>query len=369
MTAGSWQAVVDGFALWSVGRRSGVGTYTEQLLAALGQRQDGTVWALATTGVTLPPGVGRLAVRRRAARPRLEVIEQSTLLPVDLLRLRPAGSVFHNPGYHPPPLIRGPWVQTLLDVIPLVLDHPELSALKARWRRFGPRYARADAVIAISGHAARQGIRVLGLDPARVTVAPLAADPSFGPSGRGPAEPPYLLVVGEYSRRKGFDCAFAVSDDLAERGYPHRLKVAGRIHPWARDELLARRAGAAHPERIELCGYVANLVELYQGASAYLMTSRFEGFGLPVLEAMACGTPVVAFANSALTELVGDAGILVDDGDAVAMGAQVRRLIDDTGWAEEWRGRGIDRAAGFTWSRTAAIHAEVYRQVAEAAGR
>ncbi|MGI8751452.1 MAG: glycosyltransferase family 4 protein [Acidimicrobiales bacterium] len=356
--------VIDGFALSSAGAGSGVGTYTRHLLGALHRIRPGGLWALATPEAPLPPGVERLTVDRRARRARLEVIEHAARLPVDLARRRPSGAVFHNPGFHAPFGVRGPWVQTLLDVIPLVLDHRDLAALRSRWKRFGPRYAKADAVIAISAHAAAEGIRLLGLDPARVTIAPLGVDPSFTP-GSGRADPPYVLMVGEYSRRKGFDRAFGVLDDLAERGYPHRLKVVGRVHDWGRAEVDALRSAARHPERIELCGFVPDLVGLYQAASVVVVTSRYEGFGLPALEAMACGTPVVAFANSAVTEVVTDGGVLVADGDVAAMVTEVRRLIDDERWADEWRQRGVERAATFTWARSAAIHAEVYGQVAE----
>jgi len=360
--------VVDAAALQAVGARSGVGTYTRQLLGALAGNGTGSVWALAGPDAELPTNVGRLTVHRRARRPRLEVVEHATRLPGDLARLRPAGAVFHNPGFHAPLGVRGPWVQTLLDVIPLVLDHPDLAALKARWKRFGPRYAKADAVIAISAHAAGEGIRLLGLDPARVTVAPLGVDPSFCPGGE-PVDPPYLLMVSEYSRRKGFDRAFGVIDELAELGYGHRLKVIGRIQGWQHSEVAALRAAARHPDRIELCGFVPDLVAAYRGASAVVVTTRYEGFGLPALEAMACGAPVVAFANSAVREVVTGGGILVDDGDVPAMVAAVRQLLDHPELAGEWRQRGPERAATFTWARSAAIHAEVYRHVSAGGGR
>jgi glycosyltransferase involved in cell wall biosynthesis len=250
----------------------------------------------------------------------------------------------------------------LLDVIPLLDDSPDLDVLRSRWRRFGPRYRRADAVIAISSHAADEGIRLLGLDPKRVHVARLGVDQAFTP-GTGPADPPYLLMVSEYSRRKGFDRAFAVIDALAGAGYPHRLVVAGRVHPWARAELEALRHAARHPERIELLDEVLDIVPRYQGASCVLMPSRIEGFGLPALEAMACGVPVVAFDNSALAEVVGAGGCLVPDGDTASMTAAVRRVLDSAECAAEWRQRGLEQAARFTWDECAARHAEVYRSV------
>ncbi|HEX3794041.1 MAG TPA: glycosyltransferase family 1 protein [Acidimicrobiales bacterium] len=356
--------VLDAQSLSSVAAGGGIGSYTRHLLAALAHRDDVSVSALCAPSVSLPDGVTPLPMHRLFSHPRLEVMEHAARLPRELRRLRPGDSVFHNPSFHAPAGVDGPWVQTLLDVIPLVLDEPDHAVLRARWKRFGPRYRKADAVIAISQHAADEGTRLLGLEAGKVHVARLGVDPSYRPGVVVSADPPYLLVVSEYSRRKGFAEAFAVLDALADTGYPHRLLVAGRIHPWARAELAALHAAARHPERIEVLDFVPDLVALYQGASAFLMCSRYEGFGLPALEAMACGVPVVAFANSAVTEMVSGGGHLVANGDVVAMTDAVSRLLSTPALALEWREKGMERARWFTWERTAASHAEVYAAVA-----
>jgi glycosyltransferase involved in cell wall biosynthesis len=355
--------VIDAQSLSSVAAGSGIATYTRNLLAALAERDDVAISALSSPRVSLPPGVVGLSMQRFFSRPSLEVVEHSLRMPIEVWRGRPAGSVFHNPSFHAPRGVRAPWVQTLHDVIPLVFDAPDQAVLRRRWRRFGPRYRRAAAIVAVSQHAAEEGVRLLGLDPDRVRLAPHGVDPVFRPRDTGPADPPYLLVVSEYSRRKGFAEAFAVMDELADAGYPHRLVVAGRIHPWAQGELAALRAAARHPERIDILGYVPEVLPLYQGAAVFLMSSRYEGFGLPALEAMASGAPVVAFANSAVTEVVGGGGQLVDDGDVPAMVAAVRQVLDFPSAASEWQERGLAHAATFTWKACAAVHAEVYRSV------
>jgi glycosyltransferase involved in cell wall biosynthesis len=361
----STAVVLDAQSLSSAAAGGGIGSYTRNLIAALADRSDINLIALCDRRVPLPPNVERLPIRRLATRPRAEVIEHSLRLPFDLRRGRPGGSVFHNPSFHAPIGVGSPRVQTLLDVIPLVYASPDVSALKARWKRFGPRYRHASAVIAISQHAATEGVRLLGLDPGRVHIARLGVESSFSPRPEGPTDPPYLLMVSEFSRRKGFREAFAVMDALVDAGYPHRLVVAGRVHPSGRQELAAVHASARYPDRIELRGFVPDLVSLYQGATGFLMTSRYEGFGLPALEAMACGVPVVAFANSAVTEVVSGGGHLVEDGDVGAMTAAIRQVLDSPFLAAERREQGLLHARSFTWSASAAIHAEVYRSVAK----
>lgn len=353
--------LVDASALSGPSASSGIGTATRRLLEAL--VADGTVdlTAFVTTGTTLPAGVRLRQVHRIAPKGRAELVEHALRLPLDLRRT--PTDVFHEPAFHAPWRVDRPYVQTLYDVIPLVLDDPDLAALRARWRRFAPRYRRADAVLAISRSAADDGIRLLGLDPARIEIAHLGVGPEFHPAP-GPAEPPFLLVVSEFSRRKGFAEAFEVVARLAELGHRHRLKVAGRVHPWAQGDLDATIAASRRPDLIDHLGFVGDLPALIRSASAFLSSSRYEGFGLPALEAMASGVPVVAFSNSAVTEVVGDGGALVPDGDVAAMAAATSRLLASPAAWQEARQAGLARAARFTWSAAAAVHAAVYTSVA-----
>lgn len=358
------RVLLDATHLHNMAARSGIGTYTRNLLWSLAARQDVEVVALCDRGVELPPGVGRIPVRRTARRPRAEVIEHAVRLPIELRTKRPPGSVFHNTGFHLPPAVANPLVQSLHDVIPLVASDPDLAALRARWLRFAPRYRRAAAVIAVSRYAADEGIRVLGLDPGRVHVAHHGVDAAFSPGPARPGDRPFVLLVASYSQRKGFRFALEMIDELADRGYPHRLRIAGVVHDWAADEVAALLSQVRHRDRVEMLGFVEDLAQLYRDAACFVMPSRMEGFGLPCLEAMACGTPVVSFDNTSLREVVGGGGVLVPDGDGAALTAAVAAVLASPERAGELSEQGLVHAGRFTWARSAELHCEVYRSVA-----
>ena len=192
----------DGFSLSQISAQSGIGTYQRQLLAGLAGRDDVTVTALAPPAVSLPAGIARQRLRR-VAPGRFARWEHEQLM---RLTLRGSGhDVFHSPADFPPRRPpRYPWVQTLFDVIPLLVDDPSLAGPRRWFERAAPVYRAADAVIAISRHAAESGTAALGLDPERVHVVPLAAGEEFTP---GPAPerdgPPYILLVSAYDAAEG----------------------------------------------------------------------------------------------------------------------------------------------------------------------
>jgi glycosyltransferase involved in cell wall biosynthesis len=359
--------LIDATSLDDASAFRGIGTYVRRLLAGLAPDERFSVSALVTERTEVPASVEPVRVRRLAP-PRFRPNEHDLRLPYEIRRARP--EVFHSPALDPPRRASAPWVSTLHDVIPLVLDHPDLAAERRRWQRRAPRYRSAAAVIAVSRYTADEGIRALGLDPRRVEVIPHGVGEEFRPpAGPRASEEPYLLLVGEYSKRKGYGEAFAAAGALAEAGYPHRLHVVGRVAPWVRPRVEAVVSRAAHRERIDVLGYVDDLVAEYQRASILLMTSRYEGFGLPILEAMACGTPVVAFDNSSIPEVVGDAGVLVPDGDVEALVRATRSVLDDESRWHELSERGLERARGFGWDRSVAAHAELFSAVARAGDR
>ena len=356
---GSSTTVVDARRLGEGSAYRGIGTYVRNLLAALVDVEGIDVAALATPETSLPADVRRVPMRRRA-RGRLLTLEHELLLPRDLARS--GAAVAHSPALDPPRRSPLPWVQTLHDLIPFAFDDPELAIERRRWRRFGPRVLRAAAVVTPSQASADQAVAELGLDAERVHVIPHGVEPQYRPDPGG-ARPdrPYVLYVGAWGPHKGYAEAMEVVAALAEAGYPHRLLIAGRQDEWMLDRIQRVLDRARRPDLVEVANYVDDLAALYRGADVLVVTSRHEGFGLPALEAMASGTPVVAFANTAIPEVVGDGGEMVPDGDVAAMVRAVSAVLDNDAVRRALAQRGLARAGRFSWRRSAEAHADVYR--------
>jgi glycosyltransferase involved in cell wall biosynthesis len=339
----------------------GIGTFLRHLIAGLSAHEGFDVSVFATDGVDLPAGARRV----RMGAPgnyRIRDIRHDVRLP--RLITRSHCEVFHSPALSPPPRCSVPWAQTLHDLTPLVFHDRRLAGERSRWLRLAPRLRRADAVICDSQSSANQGIELLGLDPGRVHVVPLGVSDAFTP-GR-PASPttqPYLLLVATWGAHKGFREAIAALDAVASQGLPHRLLIAGFQTEQTRARIAEDVSASRFPDRVVVLDHLPDLVDTYRGADAVLVPSHAEGFGLPVLEAMACGVPVLAADATSLPEVVGDAGVLVPVGDPLMWGSETLRVLGDDRLRAELGRRGANRAASFTWERTIARYAELLGQL------
>jgi len=360
---GPVRVVVDGRTLTDGSRRRGFGTTLRHLLRGLAASSVLDVVVLAEPDAELPVGSTAVPMRRHDVRPKLALLEHEWRLSHDLRRAEP--DVVWSPANQPPRRANAPLVQTIHDLTPLVWPSSETEHDARRWKRSASRLRDAARIVAVSRSSADQVIRLLDVDASRVEVVPNGVDAVYTP-GPAPVEAdPYLLFAGAWGPHKGHAEAFATIAAIADAGHPHVLRVVGPEDEWMRRRVQEVLADAARPERVQLLGYVDDLASLYRGASALVFTSRAEGFGLPILEAMACGTPVVASTAEALLEVGGDAALYAPPRDVEALSRAIERALEDSPLRQQLASAGPRRAAGFRWEDAADATAAT---IAEAAG-
>lgn len=286
---------------------------------------------------------------------------------------REAG-IYHTPHYaHHPPRFprhwRGTPFVTQYDVIPLLFPQFFAGEESSSMRKSFAGPMKDWHVVSISEATTRDLVAVAGLSPEQIHTVPLAADPAFFHARSTDAEraavrsrlglpdAPYLLTLNTLEPRKNIAAAvraFArVADEPALRDF--HLALAG-AHGWKADAIFqAIEENPSVRGRIHVTGYVADqdLAPLYSGATAFLYPSFYEGFGLPPLEAMSCGTPVVCSDTSSLPEVVGDAALTVAPDDVDGLAASILRLVGDTALRDDLARRSLERAALFSWERAA----------------
>jgi len=250
------------------------------------------------------------------------------------------------------------------DLIPL--DRPEwFSPRFAAWYKWLlPRLAKqVRHIIAVSEFTKHRVVELLAVPHEKVTVIPNGVDERFSPrpeeeilcmrQSLGITCPAYLLYVGNLEPRKNLQ-RLLQAWAIAQSSLPPEIEL---VVAGAKGSSLVFEECSlgALPARVQFTGYVADeqLPALYAGSLALVYPSLYEGFGLPPLEAMACGTPVVTSANTSLPEVVGDAAILVDAEDAESIADAIIRIASGDSLRGELRRRGLQRAKEFTWERTA----------------
>ncbi|MGQ9716465.1 MAG: glycosyltransferase family 4 protein [Anaerolineae bacterium] len=354
----------------AVQQRAGIGRYTRELIGALlrlpeAQSHRYTLFAAAggrSVPVDLPLSS---AVRLRflplsdewAARlwhrARLPIPVETFTGPVDL---------FYSPDFVLPPTLSR--TRTLLTVHDLSFlrypDHFVPKLVRYLERVVPASVARAERVLADSEATRADLIRLLGVPPEKVEVLYSGVDARFRPepeSGeqerlrtRYGLDRPYVLSVGTLQPRKNFVRLIRAFARLPATG---RMLVIAGSRGWLYESVLEE--AARHPDRVRVLGFVedADLPALYRGADLFVFPSFYEGFGLPVLEAMACGVPVVCSGVSSLPEVAGDAALLVDPEDEEGLSQAMERVLEDEGLRQEMAARGRARAARFTWEQAA----------------
>lgn len=316
------------------------------------------------------PGVARVA---RVARVKRGLYRELLYLRRQLPRAvkRSDVELLHCPSPLVPGRLSVPLVVTLHDVIGW--DHPEwlgranVLQLKAMLPRVLKRTAR---VITSSEYSRQRIIGIFDLAPERVVSVPLGIDERFTPGepvtdviSRLQIDKPYVLTVGTLQPRKNIEAALHAFELLAAEGAPQDLVVVG-ARGWFDQELMSRLNDSSLAERVHVTGRVEDdeLVDLYRGADCFVFPSRYEGFGFPPLEAMACGTPVVSSDRTSLKEVVGDGGLLVDPDAPGAIVDALRKVLESDDLRAQLRAAGIAHAATYRWARCAELTKAVYAQ-------
>jgi len=366
----------------------GIGRYAKNLLLALLELVDpGRVTFLVQANLPDPELPAAIPRRRLPFLPGIfpvgkKLVSYHLLAPLWLGEGWRGGRVTHFLCHLDAPSRPGP--RTVLTIHDLIAQ--KMEALY-RGKRSGARFRlerwletrclfAAAGLIAVSQCTRRDLAEFYGLAPEAIRVIPEAADPGLAPledpaaraavlarlgleSGR------FFLYLGGIDQRKGLNVLLEALAALVQAGRPETLALVGRIADDRQyPELRAAIARLGLEGRVRELGFVpdADLPALFGECAAFVFPSLYEGFGLPPLEAMACGAPVVAARAGAVPEVVGSAGLLVEPGDAPGLAQALLELTARPELAADLRARGLRQAAGFSWRRTARETLAVYRE-------
>jgi glycosyltransferase involved in cell wall biosynthesis len=365
----------------ALGQAAGVGRYVRNLVRHLGLLEGDEEFVLFVDrrGESVLPSLPDHITQRVLTLPAIQnyFTWLQLRLPPALWR-RPV-DLFHFPFYSMPLLGIGPAVVTIHD---LTFElHPEWFSRRSRLstRRFA-RFAarRAAAILTVSEWSKKDLVKIYGLPPERVHVIYPAVgewEEGDGAPGGAPVAPrlgvegPFVLHVGSIHTRRNLPRLLSAMARLRERGEDLSIILVGKVeYPYPDVDALFAEAGmsgvAVH------AGYLPDrdLRALYREARALAYPSLYEGFGLPGVEALALGTPVVASNTSCFPEVLGDAAILVDPLDVEALADGLGRAVRDGAERDDLRRRGLARAARYSWDQTARQTLQVYRAVLEHLG-
>jgi glycosyltransferase involved in cell wall biosynthesis len=364
----------------AVHRRAGLGRYAESLARALAPLLPGSLALFYNReqGIEPLPGLESLPARSVALgyKPWRMLVWLGQLAHVGFNHLTPDAGLFHATEHLLLPLRGVPTVLTVHDLIFRLLpgQHKPLN----RWylNLSMPLFCRRAAhIIAISEQTRRDVVSAYGVPADKISVIYEAADPRFRPqspeaiaAARARYHLPerYLLSVGTIEPRKNLARLLAAFERLHAEGLTDVLVLAGK-RGWLTGEFDAALERSPSKQAVVFPGFVADadLPAVYAGAQVLVMPSLYEGFGLPVLEGMACGVPVACSNCSSLPEIAGQAALFFEPTDADDISDALRRLLRDPELQDALRGAGLRQAGRFSWERTAQETLAVYRRLTD----
>ncbi len=363
----------------AVHRRAGLGRYAESLARALHPLapEEMALFFNRESGVEPLSGLEAQPTRTVALgyKPWRMIVLAAQGAGLGFDRFFPDARLFHATEHLLPPFRHLPTVLTVHDLIfrHLPQHHKRLN----RWylNLAMPLYVRrATHLIAVSEATRRDLMAAYGVPAEKITVIYEAADPRFGPRDALEQQtiranyglpPAYFLYLGTIEPRKNLLRLLRAWEPLYLAGEAPPLVIVGK-RGWLSEPFFEAVERSPAREGLILTGYVLDddLPALIAAATAFVFPSLYEGFGLPPLEAMACGTPVLCSDRSSLPEVVGDAALLFDPTDEEAIRAAMRRLLRDAALREALRRKGLEQAARFSWRRTAEETLRLYRRLA-----
>jgi len=344
----------------TIGRKTGIGVYTARLLDALRRVGPQHEYCEIAWGRDPPMRLDRRLRWQQWELPR---------------RARAVGAeVLHVPGFDAPWRKPCPVALTVHDLIGVLFPRNLPPVARFYWSRWLPHSIRwADRVIADSEHTRRDIVRLMGIPAERIVVIPLGVQPVFRPihdatllaalRQKYDLPPQIILYLGTLEPRKGLDTLVDAYAMLAGEG-AHDLVIVGK-RGWYSEGLFRQVTQLGLERRVHFTDYVPDedVPGLLNLAEVFVFPSRYEGFGLPPLEAMACGTPVISSNAASLPEAVGEAGLLVPPDDAAALAGALHQILADGVLRDRLRDAGLRQAARFTWEATARRTLQVYQEM------
>jgi len=343
------------------GHKTGIGLYTMNLLKAMRK--------VAPQHEYITRNLKRSSELRTDQRLRWQQIQ------LPKLARAARADLLHVPGFGAPKFKPCPVVLTVHDLIGMLFPQNLPPIARFYWSKWLPKSIRwADRILADSEQTRRDIVRLLSIPADQITVIPLGVSPQFHPiqdtvslqTLRDTYQLPhkFVLFLGTLEPRKGIDTLIKsysrIADDVSQD-----LVIAGK-KGWYTESLFDLVQHRKINDRVHFVGYVTDdkLPTLMSAADVFAFPSRYEGFGLPPLEAMACGTPVISTNISSLPEVVGDAGLLVPPDDINALTQALSEVLGSSALRDRLTALGIARAQSFTWETTARKTVAVYEEMA-----